>query len=119
MKCGILTSLAEASEFTFFRGHLWVAIFNGGRVIEVDPATKKVVSEIRFEDARKITSVAFGGSNLDELYVTTACDSGDPSAPLSEAGAILRVTGLDEGVRGLPMAEFPRKLLENLLPKTE
>ena len=62
-------------------------------------------------DAKKITSVAFGGSNLDELYVTTACDSGD----LSEAGSIYRVAGLDEGVKGLPMADFPRKLLESLL----
>lgn len=66
-------------------------------------------------DAKKITSVAFGGSNLDELYVTTACDSGDPSAHLSEAGSIYRVAGLDEGVKGLPMTDFPRKLLESLL----
>ena len=82
--------------------------------MEVDPTSKKVVSEIQFVDAKKITSVAFGGSDLDKLYVTTACDSGDPSAHLSEAGSIYRVTGLDDGVKGLPMADFPRKLLESL-----
>ena len=40
-------------------------------MIEVDPAEKKVVSEIRFENADMITSCAFGGPNLDELYVTS------------------------------------------------
>ena len=40
-------------------------------MIEVDPAEKKVISEIRFENADMITSCAFGGPNLDELYVTS------------------------------------------------
>ena len=105
------------SAYNFYRGHLWIAIFNGGRIVEVDPTTKKVVSEIQFADAKKITSVAFGGSGLDELYVTAACVSGDPSAHLSEAGSIYRITGLGEEVKGLPMAEFPRKSLESLFDK--
>ena len=42
------------------------------KVIEVDPSIKKVVSEIHFENADMITSCAFGGPNLDELYVTSA-----------------------------------------------
>ena len=42
------------------------------KVLEVDPSAKKVVSEIRFENADMITSCAFGGPNLDELYVTSA-----------------------------------------------
>ena len=40
--------------------------------MEVDPTSKKVVSEIRFESSDMITSCAFGGPNLDELYVTSA-----------------------------------------------
>ena len=47
-------------------------ILSFAKVIEVDPSTKKVVSEIRFENADMITSCAFGGPNLDELYVTSA-----------------------------------------------
>ena len=96
----------------FYRGHLWIAIFNGARIVEVNPTSSKVVSEIQFEDAKKITSVAFGGRDLCELYVTTACATGDPSAHLSEAGSIYKVTELGDGIRGLPMNEFPRKSLE-------
>ena len=99
----------------FYRGHLWIAIFNGAKVIEVEPTSSKVVSEIQFEDATKITSVAFGGRDLSELYVTTACVTGDPSAHLSEAGSVYKVTGLGEEVRGLPMNEFPRKSLDSIL----
>ena len=73
------------------------------------------MSEIKFEDNKKITSVAFGGTDLDELYVTTAFNSGDPSAYLQEAGAVYRITGLGEGVRGAPMVEFPWKSLEKLV----
>lgn len=97
------------------RGHLWIAMFRGSRVIEVDPSAKKVVSEIRFENADMITSCAFGGPNLDELYVTSA-RIGDNVLP--EAGSIFRVTGLGAGVRGLTMNKFPKVTLEQLMNKT-
>jgi len=94
------------------RGHLWIAIFKGNRVIEVDPSIKKVVSEIHFENADMITSCAFGGPNLDELYVTSA-RIGDNILP--EAGSIFRVTGLAAGVKGITMDKFPRVTLEKLM----
>jgi len=94
------------------RGHLWVAMFRGSRVIEVDPAAKKVVSEIRFENADMITSCAFGGPNLDELYVTSG-RIGDNTLP--EAGSIFRVTGLGAGVKGIAMNKFPRETLNKLM----
>ena len=95
------------------RGHLWIACPLAGTVIEVDPKAKEVIKKIQFHDTKKIlvTSVAFGGSQLDQLYVTAASE---PTNHSEEGGAIYRVTGLGEGVRGLPMTEFPRKSLENL-----
>merc|ERR1712061_107438 len=82
------------------RGNLWVAVFEGGKIIEVDPSKRRIVREIRFEKAKFITSCVFGGPNLDELYVTSGRPGDDPSKLLSEAGSIFRVIGLGAGVRG-------------------
>ena len=101
------------------RGHLWIACPLDGSVIEVNPKTKKVISKIQFDEIKKklVTSVAFGGSELNLLYVTAA---ERPSADHSEEGsAIYCVKGLVEGVKGLPMAEFPRKTLEIVLAKVQ
>jgi sugar lactone lactonase YvrE len=53
-------------------GFLWVAIFNGGKVLRIDPITGKTVFEILVPNAKQVTSCTFGGENLDELYITTA-----------------------------------------------
>ena len=100
------------------RGHLWIACPLDGSVIEVDPKTKKLISKIQFDKIKKklVTSVAFGGSELNQLYVTAAERPSDPS---EEESSIYCVTGLDDGVRGLPMAEFPRKTLEIVLDKVQ
>lgn len=51
--------------------------------------------------APAVTSVAFGGENLDEMYVTTgARNIFEVDAPIS-GGQLYRILGL--GVRGLEM----------------
>lgn len=77
-------------------GNLYVATFNGYTVFKVDPKSGKVLQEIKFP-CKQITSVAFGGPNLDELYVTTSSLKNEPEP----AGTTYKVTGL--GVKGLPM----------------
>ena len=52
-------------------GNLWIALFNGAAVIQVDPDSRKLLQKIDLP-SEKITSVAFGGPNLDILYVTSA-----------------------------------------------
>lgn len=49
--------------------------------------------------AKQVTSAAFGGPNLDILYVTTAATNRDGAQP-PQAGMLFKVTGL--GVKGLP-----------------
>ncbi|XP_031628235.1 regucalcin-like [Contarinia nasturtii] len=88
-------------------GNLFVAAFGGSKVLKVDSKKGKVVLEIPIP-AEKVTSVAFGGPNLDILYVTTAsiavnaADIGiNPDSKQSElSGRLFKVTGL--GSKGFP-----------------
>lgn len=51
--------------------HLWVALFGGGKVIRINSETGEIVFEVVLP-VPNITSCAFGGANMDELYITTA-----------------------------------------------
>jgi sugar lactone lactonase YvrE len=62
---------------------------------------------------RNITSVMFGGENLDEIYVTSMARVKHPAVhelfrkeakPQHLAGSLFRVTGL--GIRGVPEPRF-------------
>lgn len=80
-------------------GNLWVACYNGGRVINIDPATGVRLQTVLLP-ASKTTSCCFGGPDYSELYVTSATlglsQSELKQQPL--AGATFKVTGL--GVKG-------------------
>lgn len=52
-------------------GNLWVACYEGSRVLKINPKTGTLLDTISLPTPN-ITSVAFGGKNLDELYVTSA-----------------------------------------------
>ncbi|XP_067639573.1 regucalcin isoform X2 [Eurosta solidaginis] len=79
-------------------GNIYVATFNGHTLYKVNPTTGKVLLEIKFP-CKQITSAAFGGPNLDILYVTTSAKFDQPSP----AGSTYKITGL--GARGLPMSK--------------
>jgi len=86
-------------------GNLWVAIFNGYRVIKIDPRKPETLLQTVKIPAKKVTSVAFGGPNLDELYVTTAkLTQGNEVLAGPVHGCLYKVTGL--GVKGLPATNF-------------
>lgn len=78
-------------------GFLWVAFWSGSALRRFDP-TGAVTSLVEFP-VSQVTSCAFGGDDLSDLYVTTARDSLS-EAQLAEqplAGALFR---LRTGVRG-------------------
>lgn len=83
-------------------GNLWVAVFGGARVLKIDPRVPDTLLETVPIPANQITSVAFGGANLDELYVTSGCItiSNVKLSPSDGHGYTYRVTDL--GVKGLP-----------------
>ena len=84
-------------------GFLWVALFEGWGVYRFAPDGRL---DRRIEvPAAQVTSVAFGGPDYDELFITTGQEGfppgGRPDQP--HAGGVFR---LRPGVRGRPPNRF-------------
>ncbi|XP_004520700.1 regucalcin-like [Ceratitis capitata] len=79
-------------------GNIYIATYTGHTVYKVKPSTGEVLLEIKFP-CKQITSVAFGGPNLDILYVTSSRLDDQPPP----SGSTFKVTGL--GAKGLPMTK--------------
>lgn len=77
--------------------HLWVAFHGGGVVVRFDTSGREL--ERVGLPVRDVTSCAFGGDDLSDLYVTTA---GGGSA--AGAGGLFRVRTTTEGVPETPYA---------------
>ncbi|XP_027582163.2 regucalcin [Pipra filicauda] len=86
-------------------GKLWVACYNGGRVIRLDPETGKRLQTVKLP-VDKTTSCCFGGKDYSEMYVTSASDGMDKEwlSRQPQAGGIFKITGL--GVKGVPPYPF-------------
>ncbi|XP_061844500.1 regucalcin isoform X2 [Colius striatus] len=100
-------------------GKLWVACYNGGRVIRLDPQTDKQETAyvgVFFPQGKRLqtvklpvdktTSCCFGGKDYSEMYVTSASDGMDKEwlSRQPQAGSIFKITGL--GVKGVPPFPF-------------
>lgn len=81
-------------------GNLWLAFCHGACVICYDPGTGMQLHRVELP-CLESTACAFGGKDLDELYVTTGVHS---SQIEEDAGRLLRIRGL--GVRGVPAFAF-------------
>jgi len=82
-------------------GGIWVAFWDGSAIRRFGPAGE-LTETIELPAARP-TRPAFGGPNLDQLYVTTARADPDQAVDGDLGGAILV---LDPGVRGMPANIF-------------
>jgi sugar lactone lactonase YvrE len=87
---------------------LWLALWGGGALTRWDPRTGRLLARHSLP-VSQVTSCAFGGANLDILYVTSARDGLTPAQLAVEplAGAIF---ALDAGVRGRPGGSFGAEL---------
>lgn len=81
-------------------GGLWVAVHDGGAVVHLD-ATGHLDLVLELSTARP-TACAFGGPDLDVLYVTTSAVQAPPGESAT-AGALFATR---PGVRGLVAAQF-------------
>ncbi|MGJ8672566.1 SMP-30/gluconolactonase/LRE family protein [Rubritalea sp.] len=77
-------------------GNLWVAFCHGACVACFNPETGEEVRRVEIP-CLETTACAFGGENLDELYITTGVHKSEVE---EHAGLLFRVTGL--GVKGVP-----------------
>lgn len=84
-------------------GFLWNAEYDGGRITRYAPDGR--VDRVLELPVRRPTSCAFGGRDLDVLYVTTASQRLTPDERAAQpfAGAML---ALDVGVRGSPEPRY-------------
>lgn len=86
-------------------GMLYVAMWEGGKIIRINPVTGALLEGIEVPGAKLVTSCTFGGDNLDELYITTArlglSDSDLKGQP--NAGSLFNFR---PGVKGLPASFF-------------
>lgn len=81
-------------------GNLWIAFCHGACVICYDPLTGRQLHRVELP-CLETTACAFGGANLDELYVTTGVHA---SHEEEDAGRLIRIRGL--GVTGVPAHAF-------------
>lgn len=84
--------------------NLWVAMWGGSSVTRWNPATGDLLASYLVPSSQ-VTSCAFGGAHLDELFVTTARISLSPQALATQphAGGLFR---LRPGVVGMPCPAY-------------
>lgn len=85
-------------------GMLWIAMWKGGSVTRWDPDTGELLQSIPVP-AINITSCAFGGEDLDTLYITSASVDMTPEERLYYplAGCVF---SCKPGIKGLPACFF-------------
>lgn len=83
---------------------LWVGLWNGNAVARYNPLTGELLEKISVP-AHNVTACAFGGANLDELFITTSSldMTKQERAQYPLAGSVF-VT--KPGVKGVPSALF-------------
>ena len=81
-------------------GGVWVALYGGGSVRRYTP--EGVLDEVIEVAAKQVTACTFGGSGLDQLFITTSREDLKPGEdPL--AGSLFQAA---VGVAGMPVREF-------------
>nr|XP_027196870.1 regucalcin-like [Dermatophagoides pteronyssinus] len=91
--------------------YLWISMYNGGRIVRIDPQTKQVILSIPVP-ALRTTSLTFGGKNFDEIYVTTGSNSNQTDTKNEQekyptAGKIFKIKFINnEQIKGLKAFQF-------------
>jgi sugar lactone lactonase YvrE len=86
------------------QGRLWVAMWGGARLTRWDPSSGKLLEEIPLP-AWNVSSCAFGGPDLTDLYITSARKDMSPEqlAKYPLTGGLFR---LHADIQGMPTFEY-------------
>lgn len=76
-------------------GNLYVTTFGGWKIFKINPTKRAIELEIKMP-CEQVTSAAFGGPNLDILFVTTASHERGTKQP-PPSGRLFKITGLGKG----------------------
>ena len=85
-------------------GHIWSALWGASRVVRFSPAGD-LVGEVHLP-ALRVSCPAFGGEDMDELFITTAAleeDDLEGRTKYVENGSVFRIK---VGIKGLPKYRF-------------
>src|SRR5690606_34334741 len=87
--------------------NLWIGLWNGNAVGHFNPTTGKLIEKIPVP-AHNVTACAFGGKNLDTLYITTASVDMSPeeAEKYPQAGSIFKYA---PGVKGVKSNCFSKE----------
>ena len=85
--------------------NLWVAIYGEGEVRCWAPSNGELLEKVEVPGAKLTTSCAFGGRDLDELYITSASEglTSEEQDEQPQAGSLFVAR---PGVTGMPAFEF-------------
>jgi sugar lactone lactonase YvrE len=92
-------------------GKLWIGMWGGSAVTRWDPETGEYLEKIDVP-AKNVTSVAFGGPNLDIMFITSASVgmNDEDREKYPQAGSVFAVK---PGVKGIPCSYFGTGIPEN------
>lgn len=83
-------------------GMLWICLYGDSSVVRFDPVAGKELDRVNLP-VERVTCCAFGGSGLDELYITTAREGVIDLEAQPEAGALFCAR---PGVTGMKTYRF-------------
>ena len=90
-------------------GNIWSARWDGNAIVKIDPSGEKMEDSTIAIPVRNVTSLCFGGADLDQFFITTArldYDEQEISLARDVDGSLYRIKAGTSGP-----AEFQSRIL--------
>ncbi|XP_044730481.1 regucalcin-like isoform X2 [Chrysoperla carnea] len=91
-------------------GNLYLACYGGYQVVVINPKLEKIIDTISVP-AKEVTTVTFGGPNLNDLYIATSQKGADADnlKKYPKTGAVFRIKNYPaQGYPGNPVPKYEK-----------